>query len=198
MPTRWYRELKSEGYYRKAKREGYRARSAYKLHQINSKYNIIKRGDVVIDLGAAPGGWSQVAVELGAKVIAVDIDILQPIDGVRIIQGDITEETTVKRILEEVKNANTVLSDMAPSLTGNYGMDQARSVWLAQNALKFAGQVLASGGGMVCKVFMGEEYPDFLTDVKRQFRIVRAFSPKASRKRSSETYVIAKNFTGFQ
>jgi 23S rRNA (uridine2552-2'-O)-methyltransferase len=198
MPTRWYRELKGEAYYRKAKREGYRARSAYKLRQINNKYRIIKKGDVVIDLGAAPGGWSQIAVELGAEVIAVDIAPLQTIKGVQFVQGDITEETTVQRILKIVDKADAVLSDIAPNLTGNYGMDQARSVWLAQNALKVAEQVLTSGGDMVCKVFMGEEYPDFLNEVRQQFRMVRAFSPKASRKHSSETYVIAKNFTGCQ
>ena len=106
--------------------------------------------------------------------------------------------TDDESILEEVGRADVVLSDMAPNLTGNYGMDQARSVWLAQTALSVAGQVLTQGGNMVCKVFMGEEYPNFLNEVRHEFRMVKAFSPKASRKHSSETYVIAKNFTGSQ
>jgi len=196
MPSRWYRELKGETYYKKAKKEGYRARSSYKLQEINNKYHIIKQGNLVIDLGAAPGGWSQVVIEIGAKAIAVDINTMKPIEGVQFIHGDITEETTVKRILREAGSADAVISDMAPKLTGNYVMDQACSVWLAQNALQIAEQVLTIGGNMVCKVFMGEDYPEFLTEVEQRFRMVKPFSPKASRKHSSETYVIAKNFTG--
>ena len=198
MPSRWYRELKSEAYYKKAKKEGYRARSSYKLQEINNKYNIIKKGDLVIDLGAAPGGWSQVIIEMGAKAIAVDINIMKPIEGARFIKGDITEESTVAQILREAERADAIISDMAPKLTGNYSMDQACSVWLSQNALQIAEQVLTIGGNMVCKVFMGEDYPDFLAEVEHQFEMVKPFSPKASRKHSSETYVIAKSFTGCQ
>jgi len=206
MPTRWYRELKREHYYRSAKSEGYRARSAYKLLQINKRYRVIKKGDVVIDLGAAPGGWSQVAVELGATVIAVDIQRIKPIEGVKFIQGDMTDDETMGRLRAEVAGLpgaelsgggiDVVISDMSPNLSGNYVMDQARSVWLSKNALDVACELLSEKGNFVCKVFMGEDYPQFLGDVKRHFGMVKAHSPEASRKRSSEIYLIAKNFKG--
>lgn len=196
MPTRWYRERKNERYYKKAKRQGYRARSAYKLLQIQKKYDIVSRGDTVIDLGAAPGGWSQVASELADVVVAVDLQRMQPIDGVTFIQGDITEEETIQRIKRCVEEADVVISDMSPELTGNYTMDQARSVWLAHNALQVAREMLRLNGNFVCKVFMGEDYEDFRDDVRETFNLVKAFTPKASRKRSSEVYLIAKQFTG--
>ncbi len=198
MPTRWYRELKREHYYRSAKSEGYRARSAYKLIQINKRYRVIRKGDLVIDLGAAPGGWSQVAVELGASVIAVDMQRIRPIDGVNFIQGDMTDEETREKLEAAVagNGVNTVISDMSPNLSGNYVMDQARSVWLSKNALDVACEFLSENGNFVCKVFMGEDYPQFLSDVKKHFSMVKPHSPEASRKRSSEIYLIAKNFKG--
>ncbi|MEA2054495.1 MAG: RlmE family RNA methyltransferase [Candidatus Thermoplasmatota archaeon] len=194
MPTRWYRELKKERYYRSAKNEGYRARSAYKLLQINQKYRIIKRGDVVVDLGASPGGWSQVAVKLGARVIAVDIQDMQPIEGVKFIRGDITDEETLEQLKREAKDVDVVISDMSPNLSGNYVMDQARSVWLSRNALNVARILLRENGNFICKVFVGEDYSQFLKDVKEYFRVTKPYSPQASRKRSSEIYVVAKNF----
>ncbi len=198
MPTRWYRELKREHYYRSAKSEGYRARSAYKLLQINKRYNIIRPGDFVIDLGAAPGGWSQVAVNLGARVIAVDIQKIKPIEGVKFIHGDMTDDGTLEQLKREAEDAdvviNTVISDMSPNLSGNYSMDQARSVWLSKTALDAACKLLSNNGNFVCKVFVGEDYPQFLSDVRRYFSMVKPHSPEASRKRSSEIYVVAKNF----
>jgi len=196
MSTRWYRELKREYYYRSAKSEGYRARSAYKLLQINNRYHIIRRGDTVIDLGAAPGGWSQVAVKLGAKVFAVDIQQMEPIKGVTFIHGDITEEETLKKLEEEAGEANAVISDISPNLSGHYVMDQARSVWLSTNALNVARRLLAKHGNFLCKVFVGEDYPQFVEEVKKSFNMVKPHSPQASRKRSSEIYILAKNFTG--
>jgi len=196
MSTRWYRELKREHYYRSAKSEGYRARSAYKLLQINNRYHIIRRGDTVIDLGAAPGGWSQVAVKLGAKVFAVDIQQMEPIKGVTFIHGDITEEETLKKLEEEAGEANAVISDISPNLSGHYVMDQARSVWLSTNALNVARRLLAKHGNFLCKVFVGEDYPQFVEEVKKSFNMVKPHSPQASRKRSSEIYILAKNFTG--
>ena len=203
MPTRWYRELKREHYYRSAKSEGYRARSAYKLLQINKRYGVIRKGDFVVDLGAAPGGWSQVAVELGATVIAVDIQRIKPIEGVRFIHGDMTDDETMERLEAEAAELSdgridAVISDMSPNLSGNYVMDQARSVWLSKNALDVACELLSEKGNFVCKVFMGEDYPQFLSDVKRHFGMVKAHSPKASRKRSSEIYLVAKNFKGLK
>lgn len=196
MPTRWYRERKNEHYYQKAKRQGYRARSAYKLLQIHKKYDIISPGDVVIDLGAAPGGWSQVAAEHASEVIAVDLQRIKPIDGVTFIQGDITDEETIEQLRQRVDEADVVISDMSPELTGNYTMDQARSVWLAHNALQVARELLRPNGTFVCKVFMGEDYEDFRQEVREVFNMVKSFTPKASRKRSSETYLVAKQFTG--
>lgn len=196
MPTRWYRERKKEYYYRTAKKEGYRARSAYKLLQIQKRYRIIRKGNIVIDLGAAPGGWSQVAVQRGAKVIAVDKDYMEPIEGVHFIQGDITEKSTIQRIKEKAEKADVVISDISPNISGNYTMDQARSIWLAENALNIAMETLNENGRFVCKVFVGEDYPDFLKKIKGNFRMVKAFSPQASRKSSSEMYIIAIGFKG--
>ena len=196
MPTRWYRERKNEHYYKRAKREGYRARSAYKLLQIQKKYDIISPGDVVIDLGAAPGGWSQVAAEIAGRVIAVDLDHMQPIEGVTFIQGDMTEDETLEQIKRCVDEADVVISDMSPELTGNYTMDQARSVWLSYNAFKVARELLRPNGSFVCKVFMGEDYEEFREEVRDVFNLVKPFTPKASRKSSSEIYLIAKQFTG--
>ena len=196
MPTRWYRERKNEHYYKRAKREGYRARSAYKLLQIQKKYDIMSPGDVVIDLGAAPGGWSQVAAEIAGRVIAVDLDHMQPIEGVTFIQGDMTEDETLEQIKRRVDEADVVISDMSPELTGNYTMDQARSVWLSYNAFKVARELLRPNGSFVCKVFMGEDYEEFRDEVRDVFNLVKPFTPKASRKSSSEIYLIAKQFTG--
>ena len=196
MPTRWYRERKNEHYYKRAKREGYRARSAYKLLQIQKKYDIMSPGDVVIDLGAAPGGWSQVAAEIAGRVIAVDLDHMQPIEGVTFIQGDMTEDETLEQIKRREDEADVVISDMSPELTGNYTMDQARSVWLSYNAFKVARELLRPNGSFVCKVFMGEDYEEFREEVRDVFNLVKPFTPKASRKSSSEIYLIAKQFTG--
>jgi len=196
MPSRWYRELKREHYYRSAKSEGYRARSAYKLLQINRRYRIIRKGDTVIDLGAAPGGWSQVAVKLGARVIAVDIQQMEPINGVTFIRGDMTSEETLEKLEKEAGKANAVISDMSPNLSGHYVMDQARSVWLSTNALNVARRLLVEHGNFLCKVFVGEDYPQFFEEVKKHFKMVKPHSPQASRKRSSEIYIVAKNFKG--
>jgi len=196
MPTRWYRERKKEYYYRTAKKEGYRARSAYKLLQIQKRYRIIRKGNLVIDLGAAPGGWSQVAVQRGAKVIAVDKDYMDPIEGVHFIQGDITEQSTIQKIKEKAEKVDVVISDISPNISGNYTLDQARSTWLSENALNIAMKTLKENGRFVCKVFVGEDYPEFLKKIKENFRMVKAFSPQASRKSSSEIYVIAIGFKG--
>ncbi|MBS3773206.1 MAG: RlmE family RNA methyltransferase, partial [Candidatus Thermoplasmatota archaeon] len=198
MPTRWYRERKNEHYYKKAKRQGYRARSAYKLLQIQKKYDIMSPGDVVIDLGAAPGGWSQVAAERAKEVVAVDLDRMQPIDNVTFLQGDMTEDETLEQIRRHVDEADVVISDMSPELTGNYTMDQARSVWLADNALQVARELLRPNGNFVCKVFMGEDYEEFRDEVRQAFNMVKPFTPEASRKSSSEIYLVAKQFTGVQ
>ena len=196
MASRWFRERK-DFYYREAKREGYRARSAFKLLQIQDKYAIIHHGDTVLDLGAAPGGWSQVAKKLigeNGRVIGIDILDVKPIDGIYFLHGDITEESTkkkVRRILDG-KKVDVVLSDMSPNISGNYSVDQARSVWLSENALIWAKEFLKNGGNFICKVFEGRDFLQFKNTVDNLFKQVRVFAPGASRKSSSEVYLVAK------
>ena len=199
MSKRWYHEKKKEHFYKQAKREGYRARSAFKLLQIQKKYKILKSGDVVIDLGAAPGGWSQVAKEItgeNGKVIGVDILSIQPLDGVIFIQADMTKEEDINRILNLIdkKTADVIISDMSPNISGTYSVDQARSVFLCEQALKTCDLLLKHGGNFVCKIFEGEDFPHFIKKVKNKFKTVKQFNPDASRKSSSEIYIIARGF----
>jgi len=181
-------------YYRLAKEEGYRARSAYKLLQINEKFHIIKRGDSVVDLGAAPGGWLQVAAKLsGGIVVGVDIAEILPLPGVVTIQADITKESTVDLVKEALGGqADVVICDAAPNLTGAWEMDHAVSVDLARSALNMARKILKPRGNFAVKVFQGDLFLDFLNGVRREFSSVQAHSPPASRRESAETYVVAK------
>jgi 23S rRNA (uridine2552-2'-O)-methyltransferase len=199
--TRWYTEKKKEHFYKEAKRVGYRARSAFKLKQIQSRFRLLKKGDAVIDLGAAPGGWSQVAKEIvGEKgtIIGIDLLSIEPIKDITFLQGDMTEETSIQEIINLMneKKADVVLSDMSPDISGNYSLDQARSVFLCEQALKTVESVLKSGGNFVCKVFVGEDLQEFVQRLNEKFNTVKRHSPSASRKSSSEVYIIAKNFRG--
>ena len=197
--TRWYREKKREHFYKEAKRVGYRARSAFKLQQIQQRFHVIPKNAIVVDLGAAPGGWSQIATELVGDegcVIAADLSSIKPLENVRCVQGDVTSPETIlelKRHLE-ARKADVVLSDMSPDISGNYSVDQARSAWLCDNALSVASQLLRPGGNFVCKIFEGEDTKGFLDKVRRSFVQVKTFSPEASRKSSSEVYIIAKTY----
>ncbi len=182
-------------FYKKAKDEGYRSRAAFKLKQINEKFKIINKGDVVVDLGAAPGGWLQVAKEIsGGKVVGVDILPIEKIEGVETIKGDIRLDATVEKINEIIRKegADVVICDAAPNLTGNWSYDHARSIDLATSALECAGKILKPGGGFAVKVFQGDLFPDFLDMVRQSFVKVKAFSPVASRKQSAEIYVIGR------
>ncbi len=181
-------------FYRKARDEGYRSRAAFKLKQINEKFRIIMKGDTVVDLGAAPGGWLQVAKELsGGKVVGVDILPIKEIDGVDTIKGDIRLDDTVEKIRETIKDgADVVICDAAPNLSGSWSYDHARSIDLATSALECARKLLEPGGGFTVKVFQGDMFPDFLEKVRGYFVKVKAFSPEASRKQSAEIYVIGK------
>jgi 23S rRNA (uridine2552-2'-O)-methyltransferase len=200
MPSRWYTEKKQEYYYRISKQKGYRARSAFKLLQIQKKYHVLKKGDTVIDLGAAPGGWSQVTKEIigNGKVIAVDKEKFDPLPGILFIKGDITKRTTIDKIRQEMQNGiDVVLSDLSPNISGNYSMDHAKSVWLCLYALDIAQHVLKKNGCFICKIFEGESLQEFIDEVTKRFTQIKIFSPKATRKHSSETYVIVKGFKGF-
>ncbi len=197
--TRWYREKKREHYYRQAKKQGYRARSSYKLKQIQQKFQIFQKGDIVVDLGAAPGGWSQVAKEYIGNtgfIIGIDLQSIIPLDDVIFLKGDINDPsiiTAIKELLDDRK-VKVILSDMAPNISGNYSVDHARSIFLAEQSLTVVDLFLQKAGNYVCKVFMGEMLDEFIGHVKNKFSDVRRFSPPASRKSSSELYIIGKNF----
>jgi len=197
--TRWYKEKKKEHFYKQAKRVGYRARSSFKLLQIQKKFNIIKKGDTVVDLGAAPGGWSQVAKEIvgeNGKVIGVDLMQIRPLFGVTFLQADMTRESSLCELenVIEGKQADVIISDMSPDISGNYSVDHARSLYLSEQALKTAEILLKLNGNFVCKVFTGEDLDVFVKKINKKFRIVKRHSPPASRKTSSEIYIIAKFF----
>jgi len=192
--SRWSDQRKHDHYYREAKKRGFRARSSFKLIQLHKRYGIFKHGTTVIDLGASPGGWSQIAAQYADRVIAVDIHPMEPLERVVFIQGDITERETIGKLRSHVTYADVVISDASPNISGHYTMDQARSVWLCEHALAIAETFLREGGTFVCKIFEGEDYPAFLQKVKEQFRMVKPHAPKASRKQSSEIYIVAKGF----
>ena len=190
-----------DDYYNRAKQEGYRARSAYKLQQLDETADLLGGGRTVVDLGAAPGGWLQVAAERvgqNGRVIGVDrqrIDDLEdPDPAVETIRGDITEEDTVEAILDAVgdSGADVVLSDMAPNMSGDYDLDHARSVHLARQAFGVALDVLDAGGDLAVKVFDGRDLADLVDDVEAEFEYVRQVRPEASRDESSELYLVAK------
>jgi 23S rRNA (uridine2552-2'-O)-methyltransferase len=197
--TRWYTEKKHEHYYKQAQKTGYRARSAFKLLQINNKFNVIKNNNVVIDLGAAPGGWSQVAKKIvgeNGTVVGIDLSSIKAIDGIVFLRGDMTQDESITRLREIIgdKQVDVVISDMSPNISGNYGVDQARSVFLCEQALKTANILLKKNGNFICKIFEGEDLKDFIKKTEAIFKTVRQFNPPASRKTSSEVYIIAKSF----
>ena len=185
----------TDEYYNRAKLEGYRSRAAYKLKQLDREADLIAEGDTVVDLGAAPGGWLQVAVELAGEtgtVVGVDRQRIDPIDGVETVRGDMTEASTRETVLEHVGDADVVVSDMAPDMTGEYELDHARSVHLARTAFETAQELLAPGGDLVAKVFEGPDVEGLRADVDAEFEYVRSVHPEASRDASSELYLVGK------
>ncbi len=180
-------------YYRKAKEEGLRARSAYKLREIDDELDVFGERDTVVDLGAAPGGWLQVADERAGEVVGVDLQHIEPLEGVETLQGDVTEDDTIEAIMEVVGDVDVVVSDMAPDVTGEWTVDHARSVHLARNALDAAEKLLESGGDFVVKVFQGRDIDEFREEVEREFEYVQTVVPEASRDESSEIYLVGKN-----
>jgi len=194
-------------YYNRAKQEGYRARSAYKLQQLDETAGLLGEGRTVVDLGAAPGGWLQVAAErVGDRgaVVGVDRQRIDPLEdpdtSVELLRGDITEESTVADIVEAVgadgddRPVDVVLSDMAPNMTGEYELDHARSVHLARQAFDVARDVLGAGGDLAVKVFDGRDLADLEADVDEEFEYTRRIQPDASRDSSSEVYLVGKSY----
>ena len=195
---RWLDERHHEHYYKLAKKTGYRSRASYKIMQIDDRFGIFKEGDSVVDLGASPGGWLQVAKERvgeNGKVIGVDLRPIKPMDGVVTILGDITDDNTMLELLDKFGGkADVVLSDMAPNITGSYATDHARSINLCMFAVNVCDRILKKNGKMVMKVFMGDMFPSLKKELEARFQSVKVHSPDASRPTSSEVYVISKGF----
>lgn len=195
MPQPWRKQQTQDKYFRLAKSEGYRARSAYKLKEINERYHLIRPGNVVLDLGAAPGSWTQTAVQIGAKVVAVDLSEIEPLEGAHIIRGDITKPETLDEIILALpRRADTVISDVAPPTSGNAFVDHARSIELARSSLNIARQFLKNRGAFVVKVFEGEDFSNFVNETKKYFDTVHISRPDASRRESKENFVVGLGF----
>jgi len=188
----------NDEYVKRSKREGYRSRAAYKLLELQEKDSVLKPGQVVVDLGAAPGGWSQVAADLvgpAGTVIAFDLLEMDPLPGVSVIQGDFREDAslTVLEGVLDLRAVDLVISDMAPNVSGVAAVDQPRSMYLCELALDFCVHHLRPGGGFVCKVFHGEGFDVWMREVKSRFGRVVTRKPKASRANSREVYLVAGN-----
>jgi 23S rRNA (uridine2552-2'-O)-methyltransferase len=193
---RWLARQLNDPYVQAAKQQGWRSRAAFKLAELDDRFHLIHRGACVVDLGAAPGGWTQVAVRAGAaRVVAVDLLPMDPVPGSEFLSGDFTEPATQARLIEMLGGKiELVLSDMAPNTTGHTATDHLRIMALAEAALEFAVEVLAEGGAFVAKVFQGGAERHILDRLKRRFATVRHAKPPASRKESSELYVVATGF----
>jgi len=197
LPKAWIQDRKRDYYYQKAKAENYRSRATYKLSLTARKYHFIRRGDVVVDLGAAPGGWIQAARKIAGKtgfVLGVDLKPIDPFpqEYVRTIVADFTEPGTAKQIMDFLpRKADVVLSDASPNISGIWEVDNARQIDLASDALRVALDVLCPSGNFFVKVFEGNMLPGFVKSVKKHFEIVKVIKPKASRARSSEMFLLA-------
>jgi len=196
----WFKDRLNDPYLKRARREDYRSRAAYKLTEILDKYRFIKKGMNVLDIGAAPGSWSQVAREaLGpsGRLVAVDLLPIQPIEGVTIFQGDIRDPSIQARIAEHVGTGfHVILSDMAPDTTGIHFADTEASAELVHLVLDQCERWLRRDGAMVAKVFEGQEYRALLQRAKQRFSLAKSFSPKASLSRSREVFLVAQGFKG--
>lgn len=191
-------DARRDQYRRLAKDQGYRARSAYKLLQLNRSYNIIKKGDKVVDLGCAPGGWLQVAVKevrSSGNVIGIDLKPVTPVAGAIILQGSIEDPNMLSKIAEILGcKADVVLSDLAPNVSGVWDIDHARQISLSTIALRFAQHLLRVGGSSVFKVFEGDMLKEFRSELRKSFGKVFLSKPSASRQESSELYIICLDF----
>lgn len=196
MPKAWVQERKRDYYYRKAKEEKYRSRAAYKLLQAVKKYRFIKKGNIVVDLGAAPGGWLQATSKIVGEngfVLGVDLKPIEPFsqDNIQTIVGDINSEETLEQILKILLvKADVVISDVSPNISGVWEVDHARQIDLAEHSMKIALKILKPSGNFFVKVFQGDMLDDFIKKMKEHFKIVKVTKPEASRTKSSEMYVL--------
>ena len=196
---RWLDRHVNDEYVKRSQREGYRSRAVYKLLEIQEKDHLLKPGQTVVDLGAAPGGWSQIAVKLvgeSGRVVALDILPMDSIAGVDVIQGDFREAAVLQQLKDLLAGnpVDLVISDMAPNVTGVNAVDQPRALDLCEVALEFAREVLKPGGGLVVKVFQGEGFDELVRELRSSFTRVVTRKPKASRARSREVYLVAGNY----
>jgi len=197
--ARWKARQARDPYVKRAHAEGWRSRAVFKLSELQGKEKLLKPGDVVVDLGAAPGAWSQFAagvVGRGGRVLALDILPMDPVPGVEILTGDFREEPVMQALLASLagKPVDLVMSDMAPNMSGTRVVDQPRAMYLAELAADFASQVLRPGGSLVVKLFQGEGFQEYVEATRQRFASVRLRKPGASRSGNRETYLVARNF----
>lgn len=197
--TRWMKEHFDDKYVKEAQKHGLRSRAVFKLDEIQQKDKVIRTGDTVVDLGAAPGGWSQLSVEHvgdSGRVMACDILDMDPIAGVEFLKGDFREEAVLNALLKRVgdEKVNVVLSDMAPNMSGNDSVDQPARMYLVELALDMCHQVLAQNGNFVVKVFQGEGFDAYLAEVRKAFKSVKIRKPDSSRARSREVFIVASGY----
>jgi len=197
--SRWLQEHETDPYVKAARAAGYRSRAVYKLEEIQGADRIIRPGTAIVDLGAAPGGWSQYAARVlkgQGRILASDVLAMDPIEGVEFVQGDFSAEDVFADLLARLGSdrPHLVMSDMAPNMSGIADVDQARGMYLVELALDFAEKTLAPGGDFLVKVFQGRDYPAFVARLRKLFGSVKTRKPKASRSRSAELYLLARQF----
>ncbi|SON49572.1 23S rRNA (uridine(2552)-2'-O)-methyltransferase RlmE [Vibrio tapetis] len=198
---RWLKEHFDDKYVKEAQKRGYRSRAIFKIKEIQEKDKLLKPGMTVVDLGAAPGGWSQYATKVvgdEGQVIACDILPMDPISGVSFLQGDFREEAVLDALLERIQPnmVDVVMSDMAPNMAGNQSVDQPRAMYLIELALDMCRQVLIPGGSFTVKVFQGESFEQYVKEVRAMFKVVKIRKPDSSRARSREVYIVATGYKG--
>lgn len=198
---RWLREHFNDRYVKESQKDGYRSRASYKLLELNERDKLIRPAMVVVDLGAAPGGWSQVAAQLvgqKGRVLASDILAMDTLEDVTFVQGDFTDEAVYNQLIDELdgRPVDVVISDMAPNMSGITDVDQPKSMYLVELALEMATQVLRPGGSFACKAFHGEGFDVWMKQCRDHFKQVMTRKPDASRARSREVYLVAKGFKG--
>jgi len=197
--ARWKKRQAADPWVKKALDGGWRSRAVFKLAEIDDRHRLLNNGAVIVDLGAAPGGWAQYAAKKvlpKGRVLALDILEMDPIDGVEFICGDFTDDVVLQQMLQSLgdSRADLVMSDMSPNITGMRSVDQPRSMYLVELAFELACQTLRSGGAFVTKVFHGEGFDELLRECRKRFKSVKIRKPAASRQESRETYIVATGF----